>query len=266
MGRCYAGTKRRGVSCFTKAQLVLMCQRLDLEHAASDTKRVLWERLNREFVRRFGCADADEQCWSRSSDLGEHALVPTCPMTWRKDPRTWLTNIDILKAMEQYERRYPSFKFAGVFPIDFATKSGGGCISDVICDMRLKTCAERYGRLGFVFNLDKHDEPGSHWVAMYVGLRPRRPNYGTFYYDSNGDIDAPKEIDALQARMAAQMADPKFRVAQNTRQQQYENSECGMFVIHFLIECLKNRPFDEIVASGIRDEDMNRLRFETFSC
>ena len=26
-------------------------------------------------------------------------------------------------------------------------------------------------RIGFVFNLDPHDEPGLHWVAMHVDIK-----------------------------------------------------------------------------------------------
>jgi len=265
--KCSAGTKRRGDTCFTKQQLALMCEQLEVPCGSADTKRVLWAKLNEAFSRKFGCADADEGCWGESSGTGLAALAPRCPQSWKKDASTWLTNIDIMKVMKPYERRYPSFMFAGVFPIDFAARpQGGACVSEIMCNLDMRKIAKRYGRLGFVFNLDEHDEPGSHWVAMYVGLRKGKPNYGAFYYDSNGDSDPPLEIRRLQRRVADQMDDKAFRTAFNTTRHQYENSECGMFCVHFLTECLRNRPFDTIMRTTLRDKAMNKLRFESFSC
>lgn len=267
MSSCFAGTKRKGNTCFTKQQLILMCERLEVRCTSKDTKAALWQKLNEAFARKFGCADADEHCWSASSGSGSDALLPKCPNAWKADPNTWLTNIDIMNVMKQYEKRYPSFKFAGVFPIDFAARpDGSACVSEVVCNLDAQKAAKHYGRLGLVFNLDKHTEPGSHWVAMYVGLRKGKPNYGAFYYDSNGDSEPPPEIVRLQKRIAKQMNDKTFRIATNTTRHQFENSECGMFCIHFLTECLKNRSFDSIMKSTVRDEAMNKLRFQRFSC
>ena len=35
-------------------------------------------------------------------------------------------------------------------------------------------------KIGVIFNLDKHDQSGSHWVAMFIDLE----NKFFFYFDS----------------------------------------------------------------------------------
>ena len=35
-------------------------------------------------------------------------------------------------------------------------------------------------QIGIVFNLDKHDQEGSHWVSMFIDLK----RDGIYYFDS----------------------------------------------------------------------------------
>ena len=57
-------------------------------------------------------------------------------------------------------------------PIDFDEKySMGSCIVDELCTLNLNSVKKRNKkRIGIVFNLDKHNESGSHWVAMFIDL------------------------------------------------------------------------------------------------
>jgi hypothetical protein len=264
---CSAGRPRRaGGSCFTAEQLRSMCKRMGIKAGSREGKRVLWDRLNTAFQRSGRCGPEDERCWARLTGEGSQALPPSCPTAWRENDRTWLTNFDILDVMSQYETRYRSFHFAGVFPVDASQRDREGtCVVDTMCALDVRALSRRYAQLGFVFNLDRHDQPGSHWVAVYVGLRPSLPNYGVYYFDSVGQ-EPPAELAAFLNSVVARMNDPRFRRVVNTERKQYKNTECGMFSINFLVQCLQRRRFDSIVRDRVFDDQVHRLRYAHFGC
>ena len=64
--------------------------------------------------------------WDKHKDLEnisqdiESRLVPKKPENWDKDP--WLSTIDILDSLKQYDNAHHDFKFIGPTPIDFDHK------------------------------------------------------------------------------------------------------------------------------------------------
>ena len=72
--------------------------------------------------------------------------------------------------MNQYEDRFEDFLFLGPVPIDFDSKdSYGKCIIPEICKLNIKELTDdNIYKIGIIFNLDKHDQPGSHWVSLYI--------------------------------------------------------------------------------------------------
>ena len=96
--------------------------------------------------------------------------------------------------MKQYEDKYKNFKMIGVFPIDFRTKLGPTCVSPIMCKLSISDLIKnKKNKLGFVFNLDKHYQSGSHWTSMFINLNNKSKNFGAFYYDSVGN-KPPREI------------------------------------------------------------------------
>lgn len=265
---CSAGRVQPGnTTCFTAEQLRSMCKRMGIQVKSNEGKRSMWLKLNVAFGSSGRCGPADERCWARTTGEGEDSLTPACPARWRENDRTWLTNFDIMDVMAQYETRYRSFEFAGVFPVNAFSRrpEGGGCIVDAICDLDVRAVAKKHSQLGFVFNLDRHDEPGSHWVAVYVGLRRSLPNYGVYYFDSVGQ-SPPQEIVHFLNNICEKMGDRRFRSVINTERKQYKNTECGMFSINFLVQCLQRRSFRSIVKDRVFDDQVQRLRYKHFGC
>ena len=264
---CSAGRVPTGTtSCFTAEQLRSMCKRMGIEVKSREGKRSMWRKLNVAFGTSGRCGPADERCWARTTGHGAESLPPSCPTRWRDDDRTWLTNFDIIDVMSQYETRYRSFEFAGVFPVNaFNRRPEGGCVVEAICDLDVRSVAKKHSQLGFVFNLDRHDEPGSHWVAVYMGLLPSLPNYGVYYFDSVGQ-GPPSDITHFLNKICERMIDHRFRLVVNTERKQYKNTECGMFSINFLVECLKKRSFQSIVKDSVFDDQVQRLRYMHFGC
>ena len=53
--------------------------------------------------------------------------------------------------------------------MDFDLKNGNKCVVNSLCKFNLEEHLNSgIDKIGIVFNTDDHDEPGEHWVAMYV--------------------------------------------------------------------------------------------------
>jgi hypothetical protein len=187
---------------------------------------------------------------------------PAMPDEWRSNPSTWLNTIDINTVMSQYEKAYPHFVFAGVFPRDFAEvrNAGGNCVFGSMCDLDLNAHVAAGKRaVGFVLNLDKHGESGSHWVSVLIDLGRR----SVFYYDSTAE-PPHKDILVFMQKMRRQLSAAskhKADIAYNQVVRQFQNNECGIFAMAFLVLMLETRlTFDEVCRVMGKDADMQTLR------
>jgi hypothetical protein len=250
----------------------------------------MWPGLLRERANAKGLAERLEV-----------AFRPEHPRAWLPNPRMWLSNFDIANVLDQYRVSHgPLFAFLGVFPVDFAqpiaaprlqrngAKGGVGgfldrlfparanapkepdCVSPRICRTTLAELRHAGHReFGAVFNLDRHDQGGTHWVSMYGGLDPRdRARYGLYYCDSTGK-PPPEEIAAFMRRLAleeraasrARGADgklhkgPRFMVRHNRLQRQFENTECGVYSMAFIVACLTTRHSYANIVRELMAED-----------
>ena len=97
---------------------------------------------------------------------------------------------------------------------------------------------EQKTKLGVVFNLDKHDKDGSHWVSMFIDLEDQF----IFYLDSGGEKIQP-EIKQLAERVMKQGLEmtPKMHIHfyENCPiEHQMGENECGMYALFFIITML----------------------------
>jgi hypothetical protein len=234
--------ERASGSCLTLRELALIAHAHNASCAvdrairptAFATKATLWGALSERF--REQCSDHGEYCWVQQQQLvsGAAALAevaesfrPVMPRTWYANRRQWLNTYDILLVMRQYERQHKGFRFVGVFPVDFAFRyDGRNCVSREMCELDVTdVLGKGKTTLGFVFNHDRHNQQGSHWVALFCCLDPTRELYGTYYYDSVGRAPKP-EVRAFMAHLQAAVgAAAAFKVAHNTRQHQFKNTE-----------------------------------------
>lgn len=198
------------------------------------------------------------------------AFRPRQPASWVRNEYEWLNTGNIENVMRQYEARYRSFKFMGVHPIDYDTIRNGRCIVSDLCQLDVaELMADGKTRVGFVFNLDRHDQPGSHWVALYCGLNPKRKMFGVYYYDSVAK-PPPMQVRSLMRRVCSQVADvwskdpskaSKFQSDHNRVRRQFKNTECGLFSMHFLIRSMSsNHDFSRVCKSMGSDEEVHALR------
>ena len=204
----------------------------------------------------------------------QNAYKPHKPISWKKNRREWLDTYDILNVMKQYEAKYTTFEFLGVFPVDFAKKIStpttvgvaATCVVQEMCHFDISDLKARgKNSFGIIMNLDRHDQPGSHWVACYCCFDPNSKKYGICYYDSGGN-KPPEPIADFIKTVVRQINDKThFRVKYNNVRHQFKNTECGVFSILFVTLCLKNQHLTyhatrKLIVRDKEDKKINKLR------
>ncbi len=108
---------------------------------------------------------------------------------------------------------------------------------------------EPKSRLSAVINLDPHDEPGSHWVALYIDARDgdgHGHSHSIEYFDPYGDpmpADMRRDLQAIYARLNP---DQMLMFKENRIKKQRENSgRCGLLSMKFIINRVHGKPFVE---------------------
>jgi hypothetical protein len=294
-------------TCYTPDVLIKIKDAYNKSHSKEQyipwsNPQEIWRTLNKRLVN---CSKED--CWlstikdkKLAQELKDIIFAPEHPPEWLKNPNEWLTDLDISNVMKQYEKTYSNFKFIGPSPIDFDSRVQRGelpwadpgkdtdkvCVWEELCHLNVAKLLKRnITQLGMVFNLDRYDEPGSHWVSLYVSLgergKIRKTTGGTpnvsiqlpilsadkggsqsedeegpfiFYFDSTGR-EAPPEIKALIKRIEEQCEalTPPIKIKSynnNGQDHQKSNTECGMYSLFFIITMLTNEMEGKELPNG----------------
>jgi len=171
----------------------------------------------------------------------------------------WLNTININDFLEQLEKKYPDFISLGAVPIDFWDINYDGIQTKLDLDRLLETGKTK---IGIVYNLDKHNQSGSHWVASFIDL-----NKGDiFYFDSYG-LRPNKRIRRFLRKIQRFFKRKGIDVHSeyNATRNQFKNSECGVYSINFIFMMLKGISFDKIEKTIIPDDVMNKCRQAYFT-
>lgn len=263
--QCSAGNKELPYTCYSAKTLHKMKKYWNARHPDSpiqtnDTKKI-WEELREKMEPTCN----QEMCWMEQhfmkggvdKELKDFTFAPMVPETWKKNPEEWLSSIDILRVMSQYEKEYPCFEFLGPSPIDYDTqKMYGECVWEELCNFSLqKQLKEGKRKIGVIFNLDPHYKEGSHWVALFIYVpkeemlrvqgkkgekeEKTEKQAGIYYFDSYGDKPEPQIRKFMNTvkKQAEQLRIPISK-KENSRRHQYSESECGMFSMYFILRML----------------------------
>jgi hypothetical protein len=249
---CSPAVKNKTVSndtCYTSDILLKIRDEYNKNHSVkekiiSKNPKIVWKTLHERLVK---CEKED--CWLKEikdiklrKEIDDYIFAPDSPPVWNKNPNEWLSNIDILNVLKQYQKTYKNFLFLGPSPIDFDThlpERDNKCVEMDICNLSIGEQLKRNKtKIGIIFNLDKHDESGSHWVSLFIDLE----EYVIFYFDSAGQ-SIPKEIEVLKNRIMDQGKELEspihFKYYDNKGvYHQRGNTECGMYSLFFIITML----------------------------
>lgn len=254
-------------TCYTKDSLFKLKEIWNARHKdnkiISNDPKTIWGFLHTHMSNTCN----RESCWLKKNwikaklpkKLQQNTFAPKQPEVWKRKPNEWLTSIDILNVMKQYELTYKNFEFMGPSPIDFDThKLYGECVWEELCKFRLKEqIKNKKTKVGVIFNLDRHHEPGSHWVALFIDIKKKE----IYYFDSYAD-DPPKEIERLVSRIQKESIGfgKKYKFIKNNRRHQWSNSECGMYCLYFIISLIKGANFNKFEKKRVDDKFMKKLR------
>jgi len=259
---CSPSRRRKGgsqeiQSCFTYQSLARIARRYNEQNEQNKIKlyrnrNQLWKAI------RTKIPDCDnERCWIRSRFLetkDKKTLLEDFKPPIPLGQHTWLNTQDINQVLAGYERIFPAFKFLKTHPIDFQD------VYPKKFNPLNVTALRKAGKkmAAMVLNLDKSDEPGSHWVAVVLDLENRVFEY----FDSYGDVP-PVEVKRFYQQLNKRSRNGwKFKVNKTVHQQ--KDSECGVYSIHFVVRRVSGTPFKKASEEVIRDAKMNQNRREYF--
>ena len=256
-------TKTKQKTCYDYKSLKKIAKTWNKKHTKKNKKikintktediDKLWSKID----EKLSDTCKNEWCWINNtySNLTHTDFFrPKKPKLWKKKPREWLDSNNIYDVMAQYENKFTDFVFIGPVPIDFNLKrTNGKCIIDELCKLKLKTLlTKKKKKVAIVFNLDKHDEEGSHWVALFCDIKKSQINY----FDSYG-IEPEDEIKVLINRFYDDLLEinAKCTIEINTKRHQFKGSECGTYCLYFIENMLTNStPFDKFCSRKLPDD------------
>jgi hypothetical protein len=257
-------------TCYTDTDLQKLRDMWNARHpdkkiTTNDSKEI-WAMLKNYYTKICN----KESCWVRQMTKGTkmekellESFAPVSPIEWKKNPREWLSSIDIIEVMNQYEKSYKCFEFLGPSPIDYDThKLYGECVWEELCHFDLaEQIKNGKNKIGVVFNTDPHTKGGEHWISLFINIKK-----GTiFFFDSAGD-KAPRQIMKFVKTVTKQGRNlPEkinFKFDQNyPLEHQYKDSECGVYSIYFIVHMLEDKVTEHYLKTHvIKDTYVQQFR------
>ena len=262
-------TKKNNKTCYDKNALIEIIAAYNqinvldkIETRPKETIESLWDKLDNKLSLKCN----DEACWgvvTNKNNLVKSHFRPYKQPKWKINPRQWLDTNDINNVLSQYETHYDDFKYLGCIPMDFDTKLNDVCVDRTHCSFNLK--AELDGNKKYfasVYNLEKHNESGSHWVATFINA----PKKEVYFFDSTSNKPY-REIVNFVDRIKQQSREigPEYKFKINTYAHQKENTECGVYCINFIENMINGVSFDDYIADVQGDDIMFQNRDKYFS-
>ena len=267
---CHPKQKNKS-SCLTHEALKKLKNKWNIrkpnDQIKSNIPKKIWDFLKERYINSCD----NEKCWLKQNALSDgltkeeinSLYAPTHPASWKKNKNEWLSNFDIEKVMKQYEDTYDDFAFIGATPIDFDfRKADGKCVWNELCEFKLEEYIKKNKRkIGIIFNTDKHNEDGAHWISMFIDISKSDPYI--FFFDSTGDA-IPSEIKKLQDRIVEQgkQLNINFKTENTTKiNHQQNDTECGIYCLYLIINLLEERKtVEDFKTKIIRDDEMEPFR------
>jgi hypothetical protein len=262
-------------SCYTNMSLYRLRDLWNARHPDVKITSNSPKEIHRFITEKLSGVCNKESCWLKQqgafgpiqSDIAD-SFAPESPPEWKKNPNEWLSSIDIMNVMKQYEKAYKCFDFIGPTPIDFDTrKLYGECVWDELCNFSLEDQIKQgKTKIGIIFNTDPHNKPGQHWISMFINIKKKT----IFFFDSTGDKPMP-QIMVLVDRIKEQGLNLKNKInfkfdSNEGIEHQYGNTECGIYSLYFIVHMLQDKMTEHYLKTHIlKDEYMNKFRHIYFN-
>lgn len=241
-------------TCFSPEELSMIAKAVsidpDVEHMKNGVLGINLFIMTGLLHNHFNTHIGEEHTWLHKDARIPKELRRAFRAQW-SDSKTYAQlDTDIIwRVLEQYEhhKQYHFFTYLGTHPLDFSYTKGSPrvCISSipVLCGLTHDTFKNSYPDktdFAIVINMDPHDRPGTHWVALYCSFdKINRPfRYGIHYYDSLGK-KPPAEIERFMVNLQKSFRDKqKPEINYNNVVRQKSGIDCGVYCIAFIVNCL----------------------------
>jgi len=268
--RCSPENNNHKYTCYSNKDLVKLKEMWNSRHPdnpiTTNNSKTIWNTLKNYYLNICN----KESCWIRQmtkntkleKDLLD-SFAPQSPAIWKKNPNEWLSSLDILKVMGQYEKKYKCFDFLGPSPINYDTHLlDGECVWEELCHFNLQDHINKgKTKIGVIFNLDPHYKGGSHWVSLFINVKKGK----IFYFDSAGPT-IPKQIKKFVDTIIEQghnLSSPiNFEFDENYPvEHQYGDTECGVYSLFFVVHMLEDKITGHYLKTHIlEDKYMQKFR------
>ena len=258
-------------TCYTdddlhKLRNVWNARHPDKPITTNDSKEV-WNMLKNYYANICN----KESCWIRQMVKGtkmEDELLdsfsPVSPITWKKNPNEWLSSVDIIEVMNQFEKTYKCFDFIGPSPIDYDThKLYGECVWEELCHINLAEHIKKgKTKIGIIFNTDPHYKGGEHWISLFINIKKGE----IFFFDSAGNKASNQVMkfvnNVIEQGHSLLNNRINFKFDQNHPvEHQYGNTECGIYSIFFIVHMLEDKITGHYLKTHmLKDEYMQQFR------
>ena len=258
-------------TCYTNNALFKLKDLWNAKHPDLKINSNIPSEIHSKLREYLGNVCNTESCWiKQKKHFGNNvyndlirSFAPKMPEEWKKNPNEWLSSVEIMDVMKQYERAYKCFKFIGPSPIDFDTKlKDNTCVRDELCNLSIKKQIKNgKTKIGIIFNTDTHDGEGEHWISLFINIKTKT----IFFFDSAGD-KPPPEVDVLVNRIKDQgiKLTPKINFKYDSNEgieHQYGDSECGVYSLYFIIHLLEDKFTTNYLKTHIlKDKYMEKFR------
>ncbi len=277
-------------SCFTLDSLKKIATNYNKKNSNKIDINLPKAQLVSELEKKLENKCSDQTCWLRldivkeleNEDIESNTFRPRGP----SKKYEWLSTSHINDVIEQYQKIHNDFLFLGAVPLDFEDLPVLGISNLNFADL------EKQGKtkIGLVINLDEHWKDGSHWVGLFSDLA----NNQIYYFDSLGKkplkrtrkfvnkiakyLYSKKYGEKLPINDILQkikktggqntntnthlkkLMDGNFDIRYNHIQHQFDNSECGVYSINFIVRLVSGETFDNVINNITKDEAMNANR------
>jgi hypothetical protein len=258
-------------TCYTdddlhKLRNVWNARHPDKPITTNDSKEV-WNMLKNYYANICN----KESCWIRQMVKGtkmEDELLdsfsPVSPITWKKNPNEWLSSVDIIEVMNQFEKTYKCFDFIGPSPIDYDThKLYGECVWEELCHFNLAEHIKKgKTKIGIIFNTDPHYKGGEHWISLFINIKKGE----IFFFDSAGNKASNQVMkfvnNVIEQGHSLLNNRINFKFDQNYPiEHQYQNTECGIYALFFIIHMLEDKITGHYLKTHLlKDKYMEQFR------
>ena len=291
--KCAPSKTYTGRSCLTLESLKLIIESYNKKSKECDKIKISdnKEEMVKELEKKLSNKCDNQACWLRldivqqledeviKEDIIKNTFRPEGP----KKKYEWLSTSDINDVVTQYQEKHQDFLFLGALPADFDELEVLGISSLDFSELE----QEKKHKIGIVINLDVHTQGGSHWVALYTDLKKGQ----IYYFDSFAKkpyIRTKKFINRIVKYIYKKKYNKEFNInafikkitsngettylnklkdfdiRYNTVQHQFNNSECGVYSINFIVRLVGGESFDEITQNITKDNEMNKCRTKYF--